>query len=88
MSIAVHPVARQIEETYRQRTPRSLELYHSAEGVLPGGDSRTITYFDPYPLYIESGQGPRLIDVDGNTYLDFSSGIYVTGLGHCHPRHR
>ncbi len=24
--------------------------------------------------------------MDGNTYIDFSSGIYVTGLGHCHPK--
>jgi 4-aminobutyrate aminotransferase-like enzyme len=24
--------------------------------------------------------------VDGNVYIDFSSGIYVTGLGHCHPK--
>ena len=24
--------------------------------------------------------------MDGNVYIDFSSGIYVTGLGHCHPK--
>ena len=24
--------------------------------------------------------------MDGNVYLDFSSGIYVTTLGHCHPK--
>ena len=34
----------------------------------------------------ESGYGCTLRDVDGNTYLDFSSGIYVTTLGHCHPK--
>ncbi|HUW30748.1 MAG TPA: aminotransferase class III-fold pyridoxal phosphate-dependent enzyme [Planctomycetota bacterium] len=27
-----------------------------------------------------------LVDVDGNRYVDFSSGIYVTTLGHCHPK--
>lgn len=27
-----------------------------------------------------------LEDVDGNQYIDFSSGIYVTTLGHCHPK--
>jgi 4-aminobutyrate aminotransferase/4-aminobutyrate aminotransferase/(S)-3-amino-2-methylpropionate transaminase len=27
-----------------------------------------------------------MTDVDGNKYLDFSSGIYVTSLGHCHPK--
>jgi 4-aminobutyrate aminotransferase-like enzyme len=27
-----------------------------------------------------------LVDADGNRYIDFSSGIYVTSLGHCHPK--
>ena len=39
-----------------------------------------------FPVAFESGQGCVLTDVDGNRYLDFSSGIYVTTLGHCHPK--
>jgi 4-aminobutyrate aminotransferase-like enzyme len=39
-----------------------------------------------FPVVFEKGHGVTLTDVDGNTYLDFSSGIYVTGLGHCHPK--
>jgi len=39
-----------------------------------------------FPMVFESGRGCTLRDVDGNTYLDFSSGIYVTTLGHCHPK--
>ena len=39
-----------------------------------------------FPVTFESGQGCVLRDVDGNEYLDFSSGIYVTTLGHCHPK--
>jgi 4-aminobutyrate aminotransferase-like enzyme len=39
-----------------------------------------------FPVAFEKGDGVTLTDVDGNTYLDFSSGIYVTGLGHCHPK--
>jgi 4-aminobutyrate aminotransferase-like enzyme len=39
-----------------------------------------------FPVVFESGRGCTLRDVDGNTYLDFSSGIYVTTLGHCHPK--
>jgi len=39
-----------------------------------------------FPVAFESGQGCILRDVDGNDYLDFSSGIYVTTLGHCHPK--
>jgi len=39
-----------------------------------------------FPVVFESGRGCTLTDVDGNVYIDFSSGIYVTGLGHCHPK--
>ena len=38
------------------------------------------------PVVFEKGHGVTLTDVDGNTYIDFSSGIYVTSLGHCHPK--
>ncbi|MCF7837165.1 MAG: aspartate aminotransferase family protein [Candidatus Marinimicrobia bacterium] len=39
-----------------------------------------------FPVAFESGHGCILRDVDGNAYIDFSSGIYVTTLGHCHPK--
>ncbi len=39
-----------------------------------------------FPVSFEEGAGITLTDVDGNKYLDFSSGIYVTSLGHCHPK--
>ena len=39
-----------------------------------------------FPVAFESGHGCTLTDVDGNRYIDFSSGIYVATLGHCHPK--
>jgi 4-aminobutyrate aminotransferase-like enzyme len=39
-----------------------------------------------FPVSFTRGHGVTLEDVDGNRYLDFSSGIYVTSLGHCHPK--
>lgn len=39
-----------------------------------------------FPVVFESGRGCTLTDVDGNKYIDFSSGIYVTTMGHCHPK--
>jgi 4-aminobutyrate aminotransferase-like enzyme len=39
-----------------------------------------------FPVVFEKGHGVTLTDVDGNLYIDFSSGIYVAGLGHCHPK--
>jgi 4-aminobutyrate aminotransferase len=50
------------------------------EDVLAGTLSR---YF---PIVAASGQGSWLVDVEGRRYLDFTSGIGVTGTGHCHPR--
>ncbi len=38
------------------------------------------------PLAFSEGYGITMTDADGNKYLDFSSGIYVTSLGHCHPK--
>jgi 4-aminobutyrate aminotransferase-like enzyme len=39
-----------------------------------------------FPVVFESGNSCVVRDVDGNEYIDFSSGIYVTTLGHCHPK--
>ena len=39
-----------------------------------------------FPVAFERGRGCELVDADGNRYIDFSSGIYVTTLGHCHPK--
>lgn len=39
-----------------------------------------------FPVVFDYGEGCELVDIDGNRYIDFSSGIYVTTLGHCHPK--
>jgi 4-aminobutyrate aminotransferase len=38
------------------------------------------------PLVFERGEGTRLVDVDGRSYLDFFGGILTVSLGHCHGR--
>ena len=62
--------------------PNSREMHARAAKVMKGYSSQVRLF----PVAFESGQGVTLKDVDGNTYIDFSSGIYVTGLGHCHPK--
>ncbi len=44
------------------------------------------SYIKAYELVIERGEGPWVIDVDGNRYLDMMSGIATTATGHCHPQ--
>ena len=44
------------------------------------------SYTRGYPLAVKRGQGAVIEDVDGNRFLDFTSGIAVCSTGHCHPR--
>ena len=37
------------------------------------------------PVALVRGEGVRVWDSDGKEYLDFTGGIAVTALGHCHP---
>ena len=62
--------------------PKSVELHGRASRFMKGYSGQVRLF----PVCFESGRGVTLRDVDGNTYLDFSSGIYVTSLGHCHPK--
>ncbi|MDX8402633.1 MAG: acetylornithine transaminase [Mariprofundaceae bacterium] len=38
-----------------------------------------------WPLDLVRGEGSRVWDADGRSYLDFTSGIAVNALGHAHP---
>ena len=73
------------EETYRRTTPRSQELHERAVAVMPGGTTRTTTYFPPYPLYIERGDGCRIWDADGTERIDMLGNYTGMILGHAHP---
>ncbi len=62
--------------------PKSRELHDRCTAHFKGLSSQVKLF----PVAFASGRGCTLTDVDGNRYIDFSSGIYVTTLGHCHPR--
>ena len=78
-------VRRSIESAYRARTPKSRALHDRALQSLPGGESRTATWFAPYPTYIASGSGTKLTDVDGNRLVDFTFNSTAVVHGHAHP---
>lgn len=62
--------------------PASRALHQRAGAIIQGLSSQVKLH----PVCFREGYGVVLTDVDGNRYLDFSSGIYVTTLGHCHPK--
>ncbi len=42
--------------------------------------------YRPAPFVLTRGEGRRLFDVEGKSYLDFAAGIAVVSVGHGHPR--
>lgn len=70
----------------RMEHHRSSELFNRAQQALAGGVSSQFRSFEyPHPLFYQSGQGSRITDVDGNTYLDFTLSQGPLILGHSHP---
>src|SRR5438067_7928290 len=74
------------EVVYRETTPRSRALHERAVQVMPGGTTRTTTYFDPYPLYLDHGEGCRVWDADGVERIDMIGNYTAMILGHSHPK--
>jgi glutamate-1-semialdehyde 2,1-aminomutase len=78
-------LARAIEDArarYVAANPRSMAADREAERYLPGGNTRTVLHFDPFPLTMADGEGAELVDLDGHRYVDFV-GEYSAGLfGH------
>jgi glutamate-1-semialdehyde 2,1-aminomutase len=74
------------QQQYEQLTPASRALFERALGSLPGGNTRTTIFHDPYPVYLVGGEGCRATDVDGVERIDFISNYTSLILGHCHPR--
>ena len=63
----------------------SAELFDRACEVMPGGNTRTTVWHAPHPIYAASGQGCRIKDVDGKTYLDFINNYTSMIHGHANP---
>jgi len=70
---------------YTAKTARSRALHEEAVGVMPGGNSRTTTFFDPYPFYFQRGQGAHIWDADGTERIDFNNNYTSLVVGHAHP---
>jgi acetylornithine aminotransferase/acetylornithine/N-succinyldiaminopimelate aminotransferase len=48
-------------------------------------DAYVLKNYARAPLTLVRGRGSRVWDDQGNGYLDFSSGLAVSSIGHCHP---
>ncbi|MCL6607093.1 MAG: aspartate aminotransferase family protein [Geminicoccaceae bacterium] len=73
------------EARYVAARPKSRAIFEQNLEAMPGGNTRTVLFFRPFPMVIARGHGARLVDVDGHEYVDWL-GEYSAGLyGHSHP---
>lgn len=66
-------------------TQASRETYTRASKHLSGGVASSYQLRDPWPIYLERGDGPKVWDVDGNEMWDFHNGFGSMVQGHAHP---
>ena len=64
---------------YVSANPLSLAADKQAERYMPGGNTRSVLHYEPYPLTMVAGEGAELVDLDGHRYVDIL-GEYSAGL--------
>jgi glutamate-1-semialdehyde 2,1-aminomutase len=70
---------------YIERTRSSAENYARTCKLMPGGTSRQASFWRPYPLTIERGEGAYFRDIDGHRYLDLINNYTAMVHGHAYP---
>ena len=73
--------AKRLEEA----TQGSKRMYERAHEVLPLGVPSSYHARDPWPIYLERGEGARVWDADGRELWDFHNGFGSMVMGHAHP---
>jgi glutamate-1-semialdehyde 2,1-aminomutase len=85
-NVALDTALAEARATYTAARPRSAAAHERARAVLPGGNTRSVLYYSPFPTAMARGEGCTLEDIDGHRYLDLC-GEYTAGLfGHSEPR--
>ncbi len=67
---------------YKDAHPVSFDLFNKACNAMPGGNTRTVLHYSPFPFTVARGEGSVIWDAEGNALTDFL-GEYTAGLyGH------
>jgi glutamate-1-semialdehyde 2,1-aminomutase len=74
------------EAVFNERHKHSREMTERARKSLAGGVASSWQATDPHPIYLVEGHGSKVVDVDGNEYVDFHNGYGAMAAGHAHPK--
>lgn len=67
---------------YAERTVGSQRATERARKVLPLGVPSSFQAYDPHPIVVRHASGARMLDVDGNEYVDYDMGFGALFAGH------
>ncbi|KAG8628719.1 hypothetical protein KVT40_002584 [Elsinoe batatas] len=74
-----------LASSFVTQNPHSKAVHEAATNSLPGGNTRTVLFYHPFPLAISKAIGSKVHDTDGHVYTDLL-GEYTAGLyGHSDP---
>ena len=78
----MHSLLKAAKCKFSERRPKSASMFSEGRKVMPGGNTRSVLHYDPFPIAMVRGEGPTLWDADGHAYIDFL-GEFTAGLfGH------
>ena len=66
-------------EKHQNRAPRSRAHSQEASRFQIRGGSHNLRLFEPFPFFDEQCSGSKVVDLDGNVYVDFWQGHYTNG---------
>jgi glutamate-1-semialdehyde 2,1-aminomutase len=76
------------EQTKVRADGRSRTAFEEAKQYIPGGVNSPVRAFKSVgitPIYIDRGEGSRVYDIDGNSFIDYVGSWGPLIMGHAHP---
>ncbi|KEQ79832.1 aminotransferase class-III [Aureobasidium pullulans EXF-150] len=74
-----------LTQNYKDQNKLSQHQHEEASMYLPGGSTRSVLHFDPFPMTLASGHDCHVTSLDGKEYLDLVSEYSAALFGHSQP---
>jgi glutamate-1-semialdehyde 2,1-aminomutase len=81
----VSRIEKNIIHAYQEKFPISKEHHERLIKYIPGGATRSLSYFKPYPLHIAHGKGAYVYTHEGHALLDVTNAYGALVHGHGDP---
>lgn len=74
-----------LADLYREKFPKSAELFRRSSGIFPSGVTHDGRYLEPFPVFVDHATGSKKFSVEGHPIIDYWMGHGALLLGHSHP---